>query len=220
MFFNWEIESWVNKTRKPVSTRIHKKIFYSLSVLLAGILLGVTSKILDETASNLLPPILEVMDLRNFFSRVGIWIFFAVLISVYSKTPFRAATNVFLFFAGMVGSYYLYTVLVAEFFPKSYMMIWIAMAFISPFMAFLSWYARGNGIIPIIISAFIFMFITKQAFAFGFWYLDIRNSLELILWIGTFFILYQSPKQMVKVVTIGVLAFFLIASLNLFWGIL
>ena len=104
---------FLNKIREPVSITIHKKILYSLSVLLAGILLGTTSKILDETASNLLPPMLEVLDLRNFFSRMGIWLFFAVLISVYSKTPFRAATNVFLFFVGMVGSYYLYTALVA-----------------------------------------------------------------------------------------------------------
>ena len=211
---------FLNKIREPVSITIHKKILYSLSVLLAGILLGTTSKILDETASNLLPPMLEVLDLRNFFSRIGIWLFFAVLISVYSKTPFRAATNVFLFFVGMVGSYYLYTALVAGFFPESYMMIWITMAFISPLMAFVCWYARGNGTIPVIVSAMIFMFMTRQAFAFGFWYLDIRNGLELILWIGTFFVLYQSPRQMAKVLTIGVLAFFLTAPLNLFWGML
>lgn len=96
----------------------------------------------------------------------------------------------------------------------------VKMAFISPFMAFVCWYARGNGIIPVIISALIFMFMTRQAFAFGFWYLDIRNGLEMILWIGTFFVLYQSPGQMAKVVTIGVLAFFLTAPLNLFWGML
>lgn len=211
---------FLNTIRTPVSTPTQRKLFDSLSALLAGILLGTISKILDETASNLLPPILEVLDLRNFLSRVGIWIFLALVISIYSKTPFRAAANVFLFFAGMVGSYYLYTVLVAGFFPKSYMMIWIAVAFLSPFMAFLCWYAKGNGFIPIIISALIFMFITRQAFVFGFWYLSIRNSLELILWVGTFLILYQSPIQAVKVVTIGLLAFFLTSSINLFWGML
>ena len=65
---------------------------------------------------------------------MGVWIFLAVAISVYSKSPIRSAVNVFLFFVGMVGSYYLYTVLVADFFPKSYMMIWIIMTCISPFL--------------------------------------------------------------------------------------
>lgn len=211
---------FLDKIRKPASITTSKKISYSFSIMLAGIILGLFSKILDETATNLLPWFLESLDLRNFFSRMGVWIFLAVLISVYSKTPFRAAINVFLFFAGMVSSYYIYTVVVAGFFPKSYMTIWIAITFLSPFMAFIGWYARGNGIISVIISALIFMIITRQTFTFGFWYLDIRNILELILWIATIFVLYQSPKQIVKVVILGVLAFLLTAPLNLLWGML
>src|SRR5699024_7916071 len=131
------------------------------------------SKVLDETASNLLPHFLEVLDLRNFFSRMGVWIFLALLISVYSKSPIRAAINVFLFFVGMVGGYYLYTVTIAGFFPKSYMLIWIFMTFVSPFIAYICWYAKGKGITATAISSIIFMFISRQTFAFGFWYFDI-----------------------------------------------
>lgn len=79
-------------------------------------MLGVISKVLDTTSSNYLPYFLEILDLRNFFSRKGVWLFLAVIISVYSKSPIRAAINVFLFFVGMVSSYYLYTVMVAGFF--------------------------------------------------------------------------------------------------------
>lgn len=208
---------FLNRIRKPVTIPISKKLLYSLLILLAGILLGTISKKLDTTAGNLLP---SFLDLRNFFSRMGIWIFFAVLISVYSKTPFRAGTNVFLFFIGMVSSYYLYTVFIAGFFPKSYMMIWIVMTLLSPFMACICWYAKGKGIISIIIAASIFMFITSQAFIFGFWYLGIRNTLEIILWIGTMFVLYQSPKQITKVVLLGILMFILTSPLNWFWGML
>jgi len=57
---------FLNKIRTPLSTPLHRKMFYSLSVLLAGILLGVISKILDETASNLLHPILEALDYTNY----------------------------------------------------------------------------------------------------------------------------------------------------------
>lgn len=210
----------LNRIRKPATIPRSQKIIGSFAILLAGIILGTLSKKLDTTASNLLPSFLESLDLRNFFSRMGIWIFFAVLISIYSKTPLRAAANVFLFFTGMVSSYYLYTVFVAGFFPRSYMMIWVAMTFLSPFMAFTCWYAKGEGIISIIIAASIFMFMTRQTFVCGLWYLDIKYILELFLWAGTLFILYKTPKQITKVVIIGLLMFFLTSPLNLLWGML
>lgn len=214
------MKGFLNEIRKPVNIPLSRKVFYSALIFIAGIILGVASKVLDVTASNLLPYFLEVLDLRNFFSRIGVWIFLAVLISVYSKSPVSSAINVFLLFAGMVGSYYLYTILIAGFFPKSYMMIWIIMTVISPFIAFVCWYAKGKGVIAVSISALIFIFTSRQAFAFGFWYFDIRYILELLLLIATTFVLYQSPKQIIKVVTIGFILFILTAQINLFWGML
>ena len=211
---------FLNDIRKPIKTSLSRKFLYSTLLLIIGVILGVISKVLDTTPSNYLPYFLRILDLRNFFSGMGIWLYLAVVISVYSKTPIRSAINVFLFFTGMVGSYYLYTVLVAGFFPKSYMMIGIFMTCISPFLAFICWYAKGKGIIAIAISSFIFMFISRQAFSFGFWYFDIRYILEFILWIATIFVLYQSPKQIIQVVFIGLLLFFLTAQINLFMGML
>ncbi|MFD4820528.1 hypothetical protein [Peribacillus butanolivorans] len=214
------MKDFLNEIRRPINISLSRKFLYSTLIFIAGVILGVLSKVLDETASNSLPHFLEVLDLRNFFSRMGVWIFIAVLISVYSKSPVRSAINVFLFFVGMVGSYYLYTVMIAGFFPKSYMMIWIVMTVISPFIAFVCWYVKGKGIIAIFISSIIFMFISRQAFAFGFWYFYIINILELLLWIATIFVLYQSPKQIIKVITIGLLLRFVTSQSNLFWGML
>lgn len=214
------MKDFLNEIRKPISISLTKKFLYSTLIFIAGITLGLVSKMLETTLSNSLPYFLEVLDLRNFFSRMGVWLFLAVLISLYSKSALRSAINVFLFFVGMVGSYYLFTVLIAGFFPKSYMMIWIIMTCISPFLAFVCWYAKGKGIIAISISSIIFMFISRQAFVFGFWYFDIRDNLELLLWIATIFVLYQSPKQIFKVATIGLLLYFFSAQINLFWGML
>lgn len=211
---------FLNEIRRPIEISLSRKFLNSTLLLIIGIILGVISKVLDTTPSNYLPYFLQILDLGNFFSGMGIWLFLAVVISVYSKTPIRSAINVFLFFTGMVGSYYLYTVLVAGFFPKSYMMIWIFMTCISPFLAFVCWYAKGKGIIAITISSIIFMFMSRQAFSFGFWYFDIRYILEFILWIATIFVLYQSPKQIFQVVSIGLLLFFLTAQINLFMGML
>lgn len=214
------MKDFLNEIRRPINISLSNKVLYSTLIFIAGVVLGIISKALDETSSNLLPYIIDVLDLGNFFSRMGVWIFLAVVISVYSKSPVRAAINVFLFFVGMVGSYYLYTVVVAGFFPKSYMMIWIAMTVISPFLAFVCWYAKGKSVISISISSIILLFISRQSFAFGFWYFDIRHSLEVLLWLATIFVLSESPKQIIKVVTIGFLLYFLTAQINVLWGML
>lgn len=214
------MNNFLRRIREPMNMPISRNFLYSLLILIAGILLGVISKVLDETASNELPYLIDVLDLRNFFSRMGVWIFLAVLITIYSKSPARSAINVLLFFAGMVSSYFLYTINVAGFYPKSYMMIWMTMTVISPFLAFICWYAKGKGSIAIFISSVIFMFISRQTFAFGFWYFDISYFLEFLLLIVTVIVLYQSPKQIIKVVTIGMLIYLLTAQANLFWGIL
>jgi len=214
------MKAYLNEIRRPESISLSRKFLYSFIIFVVGIILGVISKALDETASNLLPYFLEVLDLSNFFSRMGVWIFLSLLISVYSKSPVRAAINVFLFLLGMVGSYYLYTVTIAGFFPKSYMMIWIGMTFLSPFMAIICWYAKGKGVVATCISSVIFMFMARQAFIFGFWYFDIKYILEFLLWVATIFVLYQSPKQALTMIIIGMFLFFLTSQLNLFWGMI
>lgn len=212
--------NFFNEIRRPIKILLSRKLLYSASIFIIGVILGVISKVLDTTPSNYLPYFLEILDIGNFFSRMGVWIFLAVVISVYSKSPIWSAINVFLFFVGMVSSYYLYTVLVAGFFSKSYMMIWIIMTCISPLFAFVCWYAKGKGIFAMSISSIIFMFISRQTFGFGVWYFYIKYNLELLLWIAIIFVLYQSPKQIIKVVAIGLILRFLTAEINLFWGML
>ncbi|RGY96004.1 hypothetical protein [Clostridium sp. AM58-1XD] len=210
----------LDEVRKPVKVPVSGRIIQILLAIAAGILLGLTAKILDETASNRLPLVLQSLDLRNFFSRIGFWMFCGICISVYSSGPCQAAGGILGFFSGMVGSYYAYTILVAGFYPRSYMMTWIAMTALSPLMGMICWYARGTHILSVCISSIIIMMMTRQAFAFGFWYLDIRDGLELILWIMTIAVLYRSPKQIMTAAGTGILLFFLTSGMNLFWGML
>lgn len=209
----------LNKIRRPGSLPRQKKTINSILIFALGVALGVISKVLDETASNLLPPFIERLDLANFFSRMGVWLFIGICISVFSKTPLRAALNVLLFFVGMVGSYYLYTVIYAGFYPKAYMMIWVALTLASPFFAAVCWYAKGTHVVSVVLSAFLAALMMRQAFAFGFWYFDVRNILELILLILTFAVLYKEPKQIALVVLLGAALFFLTANINLFGGL-
>ena len=152
----------VRSIQKDIS--IQKKILLSVLIFVLGICLGIGSKALDLTAVNELPYIVQILDITNFLGRFAIWIFIAACISVYSISPKRAALNVLLFFVGMVSSYYLYSTIVGGFFPKTYAMIWTGITVISPFLAYVCWYAKGNGRVAIIISGVITGVLFSQAF--------------------------------------------------------
>lgn len=204
--------------REPVYSAVPKDILHSLLILSAGIALGTIAKALDETASNVLPSFMETLDLRNFFSRMGFWLFSGVCVAIYSRSALRAALNVFVFFAGMVSSYYIYTVCAAGFFPKAYMMIWIRMTILSPLPGAVCWYAKGTHPVSICLSAAITAIMARQAFAFGFWYLDVRYAPELLLWFLMISVLYKTPKQSLTVAAAGAVLFLITSQFNLFWG--
>lgn len=198
---------FLNEIRKPVKDiSIYKQIRNTLLVLFAGILLGAFSKFLDCTPVNELPGVFETLDIRNFLGRLSIWLLFAVIISVYSKTPIRAGINVFLFFAGMLTSYYAYTKFIAGFFPKSYIMIWAALTIVSPFLAMIVWYAKGNGSIALLLSSAVVGILFSYAFHFGFFYLDIAyQGLEIIVWLISLVIFYKNPKQLVHMTGLSII---------------
>ena len=214
------MRKFLNKIRQPEAASKTYKIVFTVIVFAAGITLGIISKILDETPSNTLPYLIEMLDLRNFFSRIGFWIFSGTCVAIYSKSAKQAALNSFLLFAGMVGCYYAYTIMIAGFYPKSYMMIWIAMTAAAPLLGAICWYARGTHIASIIISSIILMMMTRQALNFGFWYLDVSHFLELLLWGATILILYRKPKQILLSVGLSIVLFLLTSQIHFLGGML
>lgn len=201
---------FLNKIRS-VENRISvkKQIINTMGVWVLGIILGVISKYLDCTASNELPYIVEYLDVRNFLGRFAIWIFLAVCISIYSVSPERAALNVFVFFAAMVTSYYLYSKFIAGFFPRSYAMIWVVLTIFSPVLAFICWYSIGAGKIAAVISAGIVAVLFNMTFSYGWFYFDIQSVLELLVFICGIIVLRRTTlKETIIVTAIGmVLAF-------------
>ena len=141
------------------------------------------SKFLDCTPVNELPFIFEYLDITNFLGRFAIWVMIALCISIYSNSSLRAAINVFVFFVGMVTSYYLYSKYIAGFFPRSYAMIWVVFTAISPILAFICWYAKGKSKLALILSSMILAILFNMTFVFGDIYFEIRSILELITFI-------------------------------------
>ena len=189
-----------------------KKIINTILIFIFGVGLGIFSKWLDNMSidDNILwQHILRVLDLGNIFSMFGIWILIAIFISIFSNTPLRAGINVFIFFFGMCISYHIYTIIFAGFNPMGYMMIWYGITIISPFMAFICWYSKGNGIISFIIIGIITVMILC-CFSIGMWYFDFNSIIDTLFFISTLFVLYDTPKKFIYSLLISLVLAYLI----------
>lgn len=191
------MENFFSKIRTS-NMNIKNKVINTFLIFLLGIVLGILSKWLDEfrDVDSILWYILNgILDLRNIFSEFGIWIFIAIAISVYSKTPLRAGLNTFFFFVGMTVSYHLYTIYFCGFNPKRYMMIWYGITLLTPIFAFVCWYAKSKSKVALVIRCLIFCVMFLSSFNIGIWYFDLKSIIDLILFIGTILVLYKNPKD-------------------------
>lgn len=188
-----------DKIRTPdKNIKMKNKIINTFLIFSGGVALGVFSKWLDNLSiDNTIwcQHIIGILDLRNVFSMLGIWLLIAVAISVFSKTALRASLNVFLFFVGMTVSYHLYTIYFSGFNPMNYMMIWYGMTLISLILAYICWYAKGESKVSLILSSFILCVMFLSSFSIGIWYFDVRSIIDIIIFIGAVIVLYVNPKN-------------------------
>lgn len=189
-----DIKEILNKIRiTNKNMKMKNKIINTVLIFLLGIILGIFSKWLDNTPIDdtiWWQHILGILDLRNVFSSIEIWLFIAITISVFSNTPLRAGLNVLLFFIGMTISYHLYTIYFSGFNPVKYMMIWYGITLISPVLAYICWYSKGKAKISIVISTLILSVMFVSTFSIGMWYFDIKSIIDLMIFIGTVLVLY------------------------------
>ena len=215
-----KIKAFFEKIRKPrKNIPLNRQLVITLGIILLGFLLGVFQKWIDGTGSSILPMILQQLDIGNYFGRLAIWILLGTIISVYSESPLRAAINTFFFFISMLAGYYLYCNYILGFLPIAYMMIWIVIAFASILMAYICWYAKGEGIIAMIISSMIIGVLLAQAFNLnvtqGFY---VYHSLEVLTWLIGVILLRRTSKEYAIEIGLSVVIAYIYQLVMPHWG--
>lgn len=204
----------LNQIRTPKRCSAKSAVISAALIFAAGIVLGIFSKWLDELAldsSIWWHRLFETLDLGNFFSDFAVWLLIALIVAVFSPSALRAALNVFVFFAGMCAAYHIYTVLFSGFNPSSYMMIWYGITLLSPALAVICWYAKGTGVIPVILDIAIIAVFSLSCFSIGWIYFSLRGALYLFVFAGAVAVLYKNPKQLLISLPVGFLLSFLIS---------
>ena len=215
-----KIKAFFDQIRKPSkNVSLNRQIVITLGIILFGFFLGVFQKWIDGTGGSSLPLILQQLDIGNYFGRLAIWILLATVISVYSETPLRASINTFFFFISMLAGYYIYCNYVLGFLPRTYIMMWIVITFVSFFMAYICWYAIGEGFIAIFISSVIIGVLLAQAFNLnitqGFY---MYHSLEVVTWLAGVVLLRRKPKEYAVEIGLSVVIAFIYQLVMPHWG--
>lgn len=114
-----------------------------LSMLLAGLLLGIAARLFD----------IYFQNLGEIFSQRAIWILLGIGITIYSPTKNAAMGNIFPFCMGMLATYYVTAAITHGIYSRTFIIGWTLFALASPVMAYFAWMAKEPGALPKIIAA-------------------------------------------------------------------
>ena len=77
------------------------------------------------------------------------------------------------------------------------MMVWYGFTILSPVLAFICWYGKGETKVSLMIDILILSVMMSECFAIGFLYFAVNRVINVIIFFGSVAILYSKPKQTV-----------------------
>ncbi|RAI96839.1 hypothetical protein DET54_106197 [Paenibacillus pabuli] len=205
----------MNRIRaKSESTTKQKGVSIGYAMLI-GVIMGVAAKIVDAPGIN---PIFD-----DIGGRLGVWIFVAAIIAVFSYSPKLAAVKIFAFFGSMLTVYYVYTVLFLHFYPERAMVFWGICAVVSPICAYIMWYARGSGMLSNVVTALPITLLLSEGFQLRHAYLPIHTHyylipvlmiIYLIMIVVLVLIIPINKKQFLPILSIALILSFIMIYFN------
>ena len=184
--------------------------------IVLGMTLGIVSKYLDTVAvdGSWLTGFLHFLG--DLFTRLGIWVFIATMVAAYSKTWRMAAINTFVFFMGMLISYYVYSAFLFGFFPTGYFILWGGIAFVSPLLAVVVWKAKNNERLAMILPALPMGLLLSLFLSIGLFYIDLTHYEELIMYVFLCLVFYKNQKQIVVSIGLSIIIAIIISISSLY----
>ena len=97
-----------------------------------------------------------------------------------------------------------------------YMMIWYGFTLLSPLLAYICWYAKGESKISMFISSLILSVMLISSFSIGIGYFDLKSIIDLLIFIGTVLVLYVNLKNTIYSLVISIILAFVISGLVIY----
>lgn len=196
--------------------KLKNKIPDIIICLVLGTSLGIISKYLDTIANDGSWWTITLCYFANLYTRLGIWILIATIIAAYSKTLIRAAINTFIFFIGMLISYYIYSAYIFGFFPARYFILWGSFALVSPLLAIIVWKAKNNVHLAFILPALPMGLLLNLSLGMGLFYVYLKHIEELIMYVSLCVVFYKNPKQIALSVALSIIVALFVSQISPF----
>ena len=188
----------------PQKLSMKTEVIFSVFIVLLGLTLGFVAKMTDS-----------VSIIGEIGTEIGVWIFVATMIAAFSRYPFAAVINVFLFFIFALVAYYLYGNFVLGFFPRSYFYGWLIVALVSPFAGFVIWFSKANNFVGIVISSLPVAFLFAHGFP-AFYTHRLSLFLSLIMGLLCCLVLPRTVKQKIITCAISIPIAFIFTQMDVF----
>lgn len=192
----------------------NKRLIFLGIVFVGGVLFGIGAKYLDTVSADgtAFHDMLKIIG--QLLSELPFWVFIGCVIAYYSRTSNAAALHLFLFFTGMLISYYIYSAILFGFLPIQQLIKWAILAAGSALGGYIVWYAGKKGWPAALCAAMPIGYLISQGYPVYYTY-AIKDMAALVMAAALYVMLPRSKSQKLRVLPLTALVIFVIVRFDL-----